>query len=493
MKTTPTVPPSLDRIDVGAETLPVVRDLQAMAAAVPLDPHFVQALGTRLRQDAAGRRRLSPLPRRRGGWLGALSAGRAGGRTWGIRVAAVLLVVLLGTGLWTAAPVRAQLQQLACLVPGLGLRACGTGDLVSTAPVTASRGGITVTVSQLLAADRATIVRLEVSGLPTESGSVILLQTRVALRDDQGHTSPATAPFGGAGAATSLPGTLANVQGEWVLQALTPNVRAVDVLLTAPAPLGDWSIPIPVVPIQRAGLPIAQGSANNVTHAGVTVHVASVLATTQETIVQLKAEAPGSFLRSLGGYRWIQPLLLRDDHGRTYTERPNPPSAAPFLDGIFASNVVFPPVPQDVQTAELTLPTVIVAEPGEATATIPLAGKQAGEHIPLDTSVALGGFTFRITGADLVQEQGGRGLALQVTLGGWQAGRKLLRFDDVLVNQHPATSASFLADSSALLQVTQIRVALPPGASTQVRITFRQPQVAIQGPWPLVIPIKKRP
>lgn len=435
--------------------------------------------------------------------------------------AAVIVVAILGIGasLLASPQVRAQVSRLACYVPDMGIRACDAPGLVALAPVSVSRGAATLTVTDLLSSGGVTTVRLEITGLPEPAGSAALgapiavtsgsgppaspppqpVPVRLTLRDASGKEYPLALRAFPSGANSSRfsagPGSPRIFGIERDFAALEPGVRAVDLDLDAASPVGSWSVSVPVVPVQQAGLPAARAGSAAVTHHGITVRIESAAADHQRTAVHLtaQAKAPAFAVRDIGGDHWLgQQLVLRDDRGREYKEIP--PVGLSFLGPncsvlhCNASDVVFPPLAPDARSATLVVPFVAVAETaGSATVQIPIAGRRPGDVIPLQTDLALGPYKLRVTGAKLLNTGGHLLVVLQLDLGNWQNGRRLLGPE--LVQAEGGDPSSFGHSSGSFDRYTEESALVPPGVTDEVNITLVNAVVAVQGPWNLTVPL----
>lgn len=417
-------------------------------------------------------------------------------RSLGLRLASVASVIILiaATTLWVSPGARASVAQLACLVPGLGIRDCAAASLVAAEPVSITRDGATFTVLALLSSGGQTIVRVEVTGLPappTDAPSPVG-QLTLTLRDTDGQ-SYQRVRYGGQGIIPrAAPDGTLGVSAESVFAALNPDTRAVEVELTAPTAVGDWRVRVPVAPVADAALPTAQEGGAGVTLHGVTVRVTSVAADRRGLAVQLLAQAASAdrLVRGdLGGMRYGRRLTLRDDQGRSWVELPPAHRLELALSGSVTDEALFAPLPAGVTGATLTIPFVTVEEVGEAAALrVPLAGRQVGDQFAASDDFILGGFRVRVTNITLAEDnKGNRRLWFDLTGGEWADGRKFVAPGGVgLDGVDRGCGASYRGDVS---QITRLCVSLPPGYGDEVTVTLRNPIVAISGPWEIAVPI----
>jgi hypothetical protein len=139
-----------------------------------------------------------------------------------------------------------------------------------------------MTVTHLLSGGGETNVRLEIRGLPAPVGDAPR-GTRVRLRDPAGREYAAHRGSQGGGAyRPSESSGPTSLHADWTFEALDPSVRAVDVLLEAPEPVGSWRVRVPLAP--TAELTVAGPGGQPVTIGGATVRVAPVVADAERTV-----------------------------------------------------------------------------------------------------------------------------------------------------------------------------------------------------------------
>lgn len=435
---------------------------------------------------------------------------------WPVRLAGALLVlVVLGTAvLATSAQARAQILRVACYVPGLGIAACNTPGLVALQPAVLSANGVTLTVTQLLSSSGQTTLQLELSGDDAALGKAVSKAT-VTFEDDQGRRYTPTGHLAFRWYSSDLQrGVTYRLDARF--PALNPADRSVLVQVTAPAPVGALTVPVTLVPVAAAGLPTAQPGSASQTLRGVTVRVVGSYADVQHTDVQLVVQAPASLGRILGladcpcfapMMGSTGPITLLDDQGHLYYQERTGVSqpAAPAPGASFTEDVIFPALPPGVQSAQLTLPAVVLAQTvGPATVTVPAASAPLDEPIPLQQRVALGPFAVQVASAifepvDCETMTGGTCvplLRLQVQPGGWQNGRQLLEIQPTRVDGQPVTQSrhirSYRRDTvggDEVLDALDVGAALPSQHGPRVSMTIEGTQIAIAGPWQLPIRI----
>lgn len=471
----------------------ILDDLRALSETESPREEFVHELELRLFEHA----RPAPQPSsvcapafidRIGSW----------GRSWLARVA-ILACILIGVcgGLVASPQVRAQIAQLSCFVPGVGIRSCEASGLVAAGPVSVSRDGITLTVTNLLSSGGQTTVQLEVTGLPgpLPPGGALTSWLRLSIQDATGRAYPGEGQFW-----SQVPsGASWTRSTEWKFAQLRAGTKLVDLQVTGDPPLGSWTVQVPLIPVQKAGLTPAQEGPAAVTHHGATVRIASLVADHQRTALQLTAQAeqPSDFVRTVGSNwpRRTHGLVLRDGHGRGYQEIPalSPALLTRGSSPVDTEDVLFPPLEPGVRSVTLTVPFVILLQQTPAlTVQVPVAGKQVGDHIPLAPDYRLGASSFRIIDAEIVDERGQPRLLLHLDLGGWHDGRELVAPGGV--SSPESNPRDFqIQQAGDVGQWTELSVPLPQAATAAVNLTFQGAVFAVQGPWNLQAPVNPRP
>ncbi len=424
-----------------------------------------------------------------------------GGRMPLIRLASVtvLILLILGTTLWLSPGARARAGQIACLVPGLGIRDCNAANLVAAEPVSITRDGATLTVLALLSSEGQTIVRLEVTGLPApqDTDPSPAGQLTLSLRDSAGKNYPGVHSTEG-GIIPSADRTALGVSAERAFTALDPDVRTVEITLNGPPTVGNWQLRVPVVPVQEAALPAAQGGGASAILHGITVRVTSVATDRRGLGVQLLAQTDRADWRvrgDIGGNAYTRRLALHDDQGHVWAElQPARDRQQQEDSGIVSDQALFPSLPGGIARATLTVPFVKVEQTSPAaTLRVPLAGRQIGEQFPAPGDIELGGFHIRVTNITLAEDnKGNRRLWLDLDPGDWAAGQKLIEPGHVSTDNGDSAwcGASNRGDVS---QIFRLCVSLPRDYADTVTITFQNPIVAVRGPWEVEVPIPQKP
>jgi len=467
----------------------VGRDLHDLADRLQPDDTFVRALEDTIRRAAAARARppvhAGAFAQARRAWV------RAGAPTRACATVATLLVLILG-GVWAAPGARAGAGRLACLIPGLGIRDCDPVALVMATPATTTRDGMTATVTRLVSSGGQTRVRVEIVGIPAPPPADLPGGVKLTLLDDRGV---AQGQVRGSSAQGILPaGTMGNgtfgYAVEGTFPALVGGTRAVTVRVTGAPPLGAWAIRVPVAPAGDATLATPGPGGAAVALHGVTLQVASVAADPGGLALRVTADADPATGVVQAIRRDLYPgyLELRDDRGRTYRERQPPyPDVPGNTVGPLTSDVLLPPLPADVRAGTLIIPFVKLREPGASTAvTIPIGSRTMGELIPLDLPVTVGAYTFRVTGATLVDDRGPK-IILKVDLGDWRDGRKLVEPGWATIDGRRVGGATRWAGDVS--QAIELSLYPPQPVGNEVVLSFQEPIVAVQGPWELDVPL----
>jgi hypothetical protein len=139
----------------------------------------------------------------------------------------------------------------------------------------------------------------------------------------------------------------------------------------------------------------------------------------------------------------------------------------------------------------VVVPFVAVAEQdGEASVTVPLAGRALDDEIPLAAELAMGPYPFRVPAARIVDLFGRRLLRLDTDFGPRRDGRRLLGADRVLLDGHDLGFNMQQDDEDG--HWSWVGIALPPEQPERVMVRFRYPLVAVAGLWRLRLPAALR-
>lgn len=429
-----------------------------------------------------------------------------------VRAAALaVLLLILVAGIWRSAPAWAQPGSNNCFLAAVDQQACSASlRLAETGSALASRDGATLAAEGALATDGALLVRVQLTGVlpgkatdllrlanPTwvnlhlaEGQSALQQSLHLTVRDARNrtftpgpHLAEVVSPDGRAIQAITA-------DGRFVL--IDPGAQTIEVLVQGPAPVGDWSVPVTLRGVSATDSP-------GVTIQGVTLRVVSVAANRTRTAVQFTAQdaVPGSTLTGVGGARWPRQLLLRDDRGREYREIPGGPNTpSGQFGGLRADVALFPALAADARSVRLVVPFVTVEEQtGDASVTVPVAGKRVGDRIPLQATLTLGQDTFQVTDAELFRVPGRPQpqLLLHMALGDWHNGRKLIGPEMAAVDGKKAARWAVPHSVGDVGQYDAEYTDLPQDAGNAATITFRNARLALQGPWQVPVPFPATP
>lgn len=446
---------------------------------------------------------------------------------WVARAAAIVFIMLIGGAALSLSPgAQAQVRYLACLVPGLGVRACDSQSLVTMQAVSATSNGLLAEVLGLQASSEGTLVRMRLSGLPVPSGADMGQDQRfedalplveqvqalqVQLRDSRALMVTPVAPGGQAWPGTS-PGGLRSarilyywmesapdgtwrlaVTAEWAFAPLDANARSVDIAV--PAPPGPLAVTIPLVPVQSAGLPVLGAEGAEVAEHGVALRVAGITGSSSGLTLQVAARGatPAERVVGLGKNEPGQPgpvwgRILWDSQGRQHADASTGPADGRSEGDSYLQTLAFAPPSAGAHATVLEVPSVFLLEDTvAASVTIPIDGRQVGDHIALDTKLALGSYPLQVHDATVQATIPGRELVVDLDQGDVQDGRALLGSRTVQVSGrddlHPR-----LTGSDPTGQYRQLHVPLPPDIGPQVTLTFSGAFVEVRGPWRLPVP-----
>src|SRR5205085_5209660 len=121
---------------------------------------------------------------------------------------------------------------------------------------------------------------------------------------------------------------------------------------------------VPVAPAQEATPRVARAASSSARHGGVTLRLVNVVADAERTALRVVADATDGPAGVVGlGEPGAAGLVLQDDRGRQYDQRPllAPARAAP--SETLVADLVFAPLAADARAAYLVVPRVVVSEP----------------------------------------------------------------------------------------------------------------------------------
>jgi hypothetical protein len=268
---------------------------------------------------------------------------------------------------------------------------------------------------------------------------------------------------------------------EVVFDRLSPDARRVT--LEIRGNLGEWDIPLSLVPLAETGIAAKMPDHAEEQRHGITVRVRGVVATDVETVLDVEAVAapPARSILAIGGwptrYRAKDLLGLIDGHGRRLDEITPAQRPHNWRQGnrTFA---IFPPLPSDSTDWTLLVPAVQVAESeGSVDITLPI-------HAPTET--VFGRCPMTIRWADIVEDMRSapgeattRGVEVHYRRTSADEPRRVLRPGRVLVDGAATSSFGFdYADSQG--PVMKVRL---PASGMATTLTLLDPVVEVRGPW----------
>ena len=220
----------------------------------------------------------------------------------------------------------------------------------------------------------------------------------------------------------------------------------------------------------------------------ITVHLHAVSLSKEVTAVELSAStsAKGAFVEGIGAYSSTRlgpnALTLRDQALRVYREQLHDPR---LDDGLPHGRyfALFEPLPEDAREFALEIPFVIVQECNE----------EVTFDVPVSTpaTVAYGRYrarvlrTYTAPGITDVASQPYRepGLGIDIDLGGWQDGRRMLAPRWVLVDgANRGLRYTNRLDMRAPDPVQQFEIPME-GAHNAARVKLHGVLVQVHGPW----------
>jgi hypothetical protein len=294
-------------------------------------------------------------------------------------------------------------------VPGIGFRRTGT-RLVD--PVSVTKGERTLTVLHLVATADATDLAYELTNVPTDQGTFPTPQRpgmdRVFLSDGR-----ETYGVGGGMSISVRPGKLVRTLA---MVPLPPGTTNIDLRVSGPS-IGDWNVPLELVPFPAPGEGWYHDVNASDTRHGITVTVRGIVAMVKETAIDLSVLHEDAQVRvwGLGGLGMrdsTTALTLRDDKGHALREhfREDARDQLPDPSGI-GDVAIFDAVAIDAGELTLEVPMVCFDD-GRGSADIDLP-----VEAPID--VRLGEYPIRIQGSRVTTvTRGGRSMAaLAIDLG----------------------------------------------------------------------------
>lgn len=370
-------------------------------------------------------------------------------------------------------------------LPQLGFRS--TDGLRLAEPVTVTRENDQgLRVMHLVSTDRGTELAFEVRDKDREGTCMIgppdngwMRQLRIALRDSAGTAVPHS-QRGGGGYSMGMH-EYGFYRANAVFETLSAQTR--HVTLEVRGSLGDWDVPLELSSIAETAVPRTVPIGAEQERHGITLKIASFVATGSSTALEVEAAAlpPTGAILGIGSELIRNDddvLVLVDEHRRRFVEQPSVDLAnAGRADGSHTV-AVFPQLPPDSRQLTLIVPGVVVEETGMTLELeLPITD-------PLETH--FGSYPVRIGSArvsDEVEfgmgEQGKHGLEVKFAPAGWFDGGRVIRPRRMTVD---GVTKYFGWRRRADPEALTFTVPLESGVEAQL-VTLMDGTVKIRGPW----------
>ena len=311
-----------------------------------------------------------------------------------------------------------------------------------------------------------------------ETGSLDYKQTRAEVRllDAAGVSIPQI-PGPGNGYSFGQHGF--GVFGQKVVFTPLPSGTS-HVTLELRGGLGDWEVPLDLVPLSDSAVVPAMPVGTEQQRSGVTVRVVAMATTDDAIVLELQAEA-GPTVRAIEIGEWLvnqgkDGFVLIDEGGRRVEELSMRGRMGMKRPGGGRTVVSFPRT--DSRNFTLVVPSVVFQESaGSLELQLPI-------HVPTDLS--FGRHPVRIRYANAVNdlpaapgEAPQPGIEVQLGTVDWHDGRRVLRPGPVFVDGiHRGYSVTGRGEPGFV----SVNIPLADAASAQT-VTMRDPVVAVRGPW----------
>jgi hypothetical protein len=378
-------------------------------------------------------------PRRRRRWLGLVAAAAAG-----------LLAV---TGILGPKNVLAEVQRLLSYVPGFGTRAPDAVQLAAAAPVRLERGDRWVEVAGVLADQDSITVHIMSQDVGLDAENVSLAVEGLPLDRDGTNLTRAV-------------GDLSRYDGWYTFNGkVGPDLDQLVVVVGDSEP---WKLTVPLVAADRLA-PVADFSPAAVIN-GYTVQ-AQVRSDTNRADLTLlvRGGVPGSRVSGTG---YSQPVTL--SAGPWQSSRMEQIS----LDGggeLFRREA--DPVPTEAAVARVTVPSLSVDEPGEASLRLDVANRDVNQ------TVRLGRWNLRIIRTEVLET----GLRVYVEPEA-KATAKLDMPGHLAVNGVPVSSSGKLNERTQQVEWLEFPVA---SVMRSLNLTLTGASVTVSGPWVIEAPVQR--
>ncbi len=374
-------------------------------------------------------------------------------------------------------------RQATVFVPGLGFRSAGGVGLPKQLTVTRpdDKG---LRVMYLVSTERGTEVGFEVRDKDREGACMVgpvdnawMWTLEVGLRDDNGTLIPRSQRRGESfGMGMHDYGFY---QADVAFDALPPDAR--HVTLEVRGPLGEWGVPVDLVPLPQTDATPQRRIRAEHQRRGITVSVVGMAVTDTNTFVEIEAAALPPIQILAIGARVIRNdadrLVLVDEQGRRFEEIPSRNLSRPDRGDGRHSVAMFPALPADARKIALVVPGVVIKEDQTLDLDLPVTEL---------TEMRFGPYPVRIASAKLsddVRSGPGEPLAHGVELkfgpAGWYDDGQVLHPERVRIGGTERFCGWGRGTDPTLLT---LNVLLPNGTSAE-SLTLLDPIVKVRGPW----------
>jgi hypothetical protein len=254
------------------------------------------------------------------------------------------------------------------------------------------------------------------------------------------------------------------------------------VTFTLSGGLGDWELPLDLVPIANRGI-VARTLSRAVTERkGIAVRVRAIASTPTGTVLEIEASAAAPVKRVVAIGAWptrYEPealLALVDEKGRRFDEISSDHRPRNIHEGGHTV-ATFARLPDDVHELTLIVPGVIVEESERLDFDLPV-------YAPIERR--FGSCSITIRWADVVDDlrpapgsPPTHGVLAQIRPGRWEENRLALRPSSIVVDSVKRSCGFGISPDPDGWAFT---VALPEG-STAKTVTLIDPVVEVRGPW----------
>lgn len=323
-------------------------------------------------------------------------------------------------------------------MPGLGFRpANGVAQRERTV---IERGGQALAVMRFVSTDAGTEISVELRDKVLEDACARgafdiheISRSTAELRDASGREYARRQQPNSMGYGQHEFGVFSRTIG---FDPVVPDAR--EVVLTLHGALGEWDVPIRVVPLAETDVYARHELDASATRDGITVRVVGLALTAAHTVVDFEASAPHLRVRGVGAelQRGKADLLtLVDARGHRYVEEMSRETVVHpgSPDDLARGYALFPAVPPEVDTLTFEVPHVVIEDPAATLEfDLPLAA-------PLTTRI--GPYPVEVRSVDLVDnllappgEPAGHGLRMAIGPSGTDDGPRFVRARKLVVD-----------------------------------------------------------